>query len=274
MERLIFRKVGACRPPLLFGSHRLSIVGAGCYFHFFAALHRGLLQTGLVVVSHSSTIGAHHCPAIRLRNSRGSNPSDGERVNLTNLDLVAQWAGIDGARDDATTVRGSLFALMGINGAEPPRMVAVLPSDDVQTTINWRILQTGGAAAIAPTLAQLGQVGVFLRTCRFLCGPLPEQIQAAIPPAAAPVMGPTPRKVKMNQVINQLDDEEVENLDAPSMLPTEPTCSGLVGSRQMTRSYPMTSSPHWLPCTRAAVRLMWICPPGARSSIASSGKSS
>lgn len=143
-------------------------------------------------------------------------PSDADRANLTNLDLVAQWSGIDGTRDDATTVRGSLFALIGVHGAEPPRVVAVLPTDDVQATINtWRIPQPAGAPAIAPTLAQLGQVGIFFRTCRYLCGRLPEQIQAAIPmAAAAPAAGPSPRKVKMNNVINQLDDEEVENMDA------------------------------------------------------------
>lgn len=138
-------------------------------------------------------------------------PSDTDRANLTNLDLVAQWAGIDGQRADPNTVRGSLFQLLGVHGAEPPRMIAVLPPPDVNATITqWRIPQAGGAPPVAPALAQLGQAGVFFRTCRFLCGQLPEQQVLAAPAPAAPTPAGTTRRVKMSNVINQVDDEEVE----------------------------------------------------------------
>ena len=138
-------------------------------------------------------------------------------AGLTNIVLVAQWSGMEGLRNDPDTIRGSLFRLFGLHGAEPPRVLAILPHDAVQTLLQtWRIPAAAPAAAQPPTMAQLGQAGILFRTCRFLCGTLPDQLAARNPPQA-PQIPPAPpgaRKVKMSQVINQVDDEEVDFLDA------------------------------------------------------------
>ena len=43
-----------------------------------------------------------------------------------NLDLVAQWASLDGTRDDVHTARGSLLQLLGFHGAEHPRFIGIM----------------------------------------------------------------------------------------------------------------------------------------------------
>ena len=41
-------------------------------------------------------------------------PDEATKLTLVNIDLVAQWAGIEGDRQDNTTVRGSLFLTAGM----------------------------------------------------------------------------------------------------------------------------------------------------------------
>lgn len=106
------------------------------------------------------------------------------RATLTSVDLLAQWEGIDGARDD---VSDSLARLFGPHGAEPPRMLAVLSEADATTVLNqWRVPQALHAAPAPPTMAQLGQARLLFRTCKQVCDMLPEQIAAAAP-ASAPL---------------------------------------------------------------------------------------
>ena len=91
---------------------------------------------------------------------------------------------------------------------------AFLPIGDVDAAIRrWQVPDAGGAAT-APTLTQLGQAGIFARTCRVVCG----VSATATPPAGVMPAAPTAttsnaRKVKMSHVINQADEEEVDILD-------------------------------------------------------------
>ena len=142
-------------------------------------------------------------------------PDETTRATLTNLDLVAQWAGIEGDRQDNTTVRGSLFSLLGLHGAEPPRTLALISDSDFQAVIQtWTVPRPPPAAAIPPTMAQLGQAGVFHRTCRYLCGTLPSQLAPVTATPSPPAAGSSTRKVKMSHVINQVDEEEVDSMSA------------------------------------------------------------
>lgn len=140
-------------------------------------------------------------------------PDDATARGLTTIDSVAQWSGLDGARDDAQTPRGALFALLGLVGTEPPRILGVLPAADLDASIRqWRVPQAAPNPPAAPTIAQLGQAGVFARTCRYLCGLLPHQMTPAPMPAAPAATGTGAKKIKMATVINQTDDNEVEQL--------------------------------------------------------------
>ena len=114
-------------------------------------------------------------------------PDEATAATFTNIDLIAQWAGIGGARDNPQTPRGSLFRLLGLHGAEPPRIVAVLPPADIETVLStWMIpAETPPHTPAPPTIAQQGQVGIFLRTCRWKCCILPPQLTPQAPPVSA-----------------------------------------------------------------------------------------
>ena len=131
-----------------------------------------------------------------------------------NLDLVAQWASLDGTRDDVHTARGSLFQLLGFHGAERPRFIGIMAS---LSLAQWTItpVHTPGAPApppVAPNFAQRSQAGVFARTCRVLTG---TQVSTAVQPPPVPPAPSTSgtKKITMSQVINQADDDEIEPMD-------------------------------------------------------------
>ena len=159
--------------------------------------------------------------SLQVRPSPSMDPEPERLRTLTNIDLVAQWAELDGARDDETSPRGALFRLLGFHGAEHPRFVGIRPEADFQALLGaWRIPVPPTAAEpnprpVAPTFAQLGQAGIFARTCRVIVGTEPSNRPApAMPPPvpAAPTVA-AGRKIKMAQAINQTDEDEVEPMD-------------------------------------------------------------
>ncbi|CAK9014935.1 unnamed protein product [Durusdinium trenchii] len=139
---------------------------------------------------------------------------------LTNLDSIAHWAGLSGAKDDVRSPRGSLFDLLGVDGSEPPRILALFPATDVSAVLaRWQIPDPHPATtSSAPTVAQAGQARLFVRTCRFVCGVETSAASAKAAPTAPPTPAPAAgRRIKMAQVINQRDDQEIEPLDAPAI---------------------------------------------------------
>eukprot|EP00435_Cladocopium_sp_Y103_P032345 s490_g8.t1 len=146
-------------------------------------------------------------------------PDPTTAAGLINLDLVAQWAELEGTRDNVNTPRGSLFRLMGFHGAEHPRFLGIRSAADVDALLaTWTITPAAAAGAprppaSPPTFAQLGQAGIFARTCRVLSG---TEASNVVPPPPVP---PAPsssanRKIKMAQVINQTDEDEIEPMSA------------------------------------------------------------
>lgn len=92
-------------------------------------------------------------------------PDKTARLTLQNVDLVARWSGIDGARADQTIPQSVLFSLLGLFRAE--RVIGILLEADFSVVLaNW---------------------------------------QAQPAPAA------------LSHVINQVDDEEVDHLDAAAV---------------------------------------------------------
>lgn len=144
-------------------------------------------------------------------------PDPAVAVTLVTLDLVAQWAGLEGPPNDATTTRGSLFRHLGFLGTEHPRHMGIQTAADYQAMLaGWRITPAAtttepNPAPVAPTFSQLGQAGLFGRTCRVLSGTEASTVVAPPPVPPAPSTSAT-RKIKMAQVINQTDDDEVEPL--------------------------------------------------------------
>ena len=163
-----------------------------------------------VVLQHlSPTLRSSCLPALEFVSM---DPDEATRATLTTVTHVAAWAGLAGIEADRATPRGSLFQLLGLDGTEYPRSIAILPKDDMTAAIQRWQLQNAAGAAVAPTMTQLGQAGIFARTCRCVSG-IPES-SAASTSVPVPVTAPTvatsnTRKVKMSQVINQTDEDEV-----------------------------------------------------------------
>ena len=144
-------------------------------------------------------------------------PPEDQWNSLNTLTKVADWAGFPGEAGDKATPRGSFFHLLGADGSEAPRVIAMLAVPEFDKLLTqWRISMAGGGApvTVAPTAVQLGQGALFGRTCRVVTGMLKSPPQAPIPSVPAPSStNCDKRKVKLSSVINQIDDFEIEILD-------------------------------------------------------------
>ena len=145
-------------------------------------------------------------------------PPEDQWNSLNTLIKVAEWANLPGEAGDKATPRGSLFHLLGADGSEAPRVIAMLSVPDFDKLLSqWRISMSGGGApaTVAPTAIQLGQGALFGRTCRAVTGMLkpPPQAPVLSTPALDLTNSSDKRRVKLSSVINQIDDFEIDILD-------------------------------------------------------------
>lgn len=90
-------------------------------------------------------------------------PNDDELNAMSDVNAAASWADLTGT--DTASPRASFFTLMGLEGDEPPRVVAAISDDDFATVVSkWMV------GSDAPTPTQLGQVGLFRRACQLMSG--------------------------------------------------------------------------------------------------------
>ena len=57
-------------------------------------------------------------------------PATDEQAGFRTINDIADWTGIQGATGTLTTPRGALYSALGVTGAEHPRIVGNLRSDD------------------------------------------------------------------------------------------------------------------------------------------------
>jgi len=160
-------------------------------------------------------------------------PTEAELVNLTTMDLVADWCQLEGDAGDPLTARGSLFIMVGTTGAKHPRILGMIEKASfVAATAPWQVIITpavkGGAAAVTrgPTLLETGAAVLLGKICRLTAG---EEVlvvskakavqdaadqalalakaTSAPPKAAADVF-------KLDLVVNQGIEKELQIMDA------------------------------------------------------------
>ena len=152
-------------------------------------------------------------------------PNPEEVQTFTDVGSVADWVGIPGPQ--ASSVRASLFALFGLQGATHFRVLAAIPKEDFDRQLSeWRVLSasTEGGQSGAPSLAQLAQAGLWGRAAR-IAGGTQRRIQEVNENAdlllrqsgvsSAPDASVSPqsvRKVKLTHVIDQSSDVEADTL--------------------------------------------------------------
>ena len=67
-------------------------------------------------------------------------PTDAELQGFRNVGNVATWCGLGGMPTDRSTPRGSLFALLGLDGSEHPRVVGISTEAKYTVVLNgWRL---------------------------------------------------------------------------------------------------------------------------------------
>ena len=155
-------------------------------------------------------------------------------ISQSSLDAIktigdaAAVAQLDGADNDRTTVLGALLHLIGATAATTISALGVIRETDYSAAIQAWTIQVPGASDTdpptqrAPTLIELGKAQYLARIARLKLG-LEAVTSTAAPPVAhaAPLPGTssvTARKVKMNQILSQLDETEVDIVDGSEQI--------------------------------------------------------
>lgn len=142
-------------------------------------------------------------------------PIEEELASLRDCAGAAKWAGLPGDPGQPDTAAGSLV----IEGATPLRIVANIPSGDLQAVIRER--KPGGTD---PAPALVSQAGLFGRACRVCCGLAgdadgPPASQPQPLPVATAATATAPRKVKASTAADQACDDEYDIM-SPERLQT------------------------------------------------------
>ena len=81
-------------------------------------------------------------------------PTPEEQTSFTHIDAICAWLVLAGPAKDAH------YALLGLTGAEHPRVLAALPQSDYQNIITrWEIAVPESDATRRPTPAEIGKGG-------------------------------------------------------------------------------------------------------------------
>ena len=165
-------------------------------------------------------------------------PTESERQQLTTMGKVFQWAGLQEAQmADPKYPSSSLAALLGVQSSLLPRVIGILPEDDYKAVVSkWKVsvLSQDGSdtgQGRAPTVAELGMAHLVGRACRVIAGngttveelraqalAAQTQLQQQVQQQSVQAASGTPRKVKLNAVLSQVDESEILVADEKQMI--------------------------------------------------------
>lgn len=150
-------------------------------------------------------------------------PTESERQQLTTMGKVFQWAGLQ--------------ALLGVQPPLLPRVIGIMPEDDYKAVVSkWKVplLSQDGSdtgQGRAPTVAELGMAHLVGRACRVIAGngttveelraqalAAQTQLQLQVQQQALQTTTASPRKVKLNAVLSQVDESEILVADEKQMI--------------------------------------------------------
>ena len=134
---------------------------------------------------------------------------------------AAAVAKLEGAQGDKTTVLGSLLTLLGATLETPIGAIGMIPVDDFdRSRVAWTIevpavaVGTTPATTRQPTLVESGKASYLARIARARLGLDATTASSAFAPSAVPipVSSTGVRRIKMNQILSQLDETEVADV--------------------------------------------------------------
>ena len=156
-----------------------------------------------------------------------SDPTDVELLAFNTINDVADWAGVPGNNTDETSARKALFELLGAEPTLLPRIIGIVDEPTYVAALStWQVSSVNVGLAVRSSGLLLG------KACRIHAGT--QSTIAAVTAAAAASAAHTAaastlalahsaptvasRKIRLNQVINQIDDTEVTIMDDVSVL--------------------------------------------------------
>ena len=167
--------------------------------------------------------------------------SDAELQALNTVVEAADKAGMLGTLGDNKTPRGSFFSIIGADATTRLNSLGVISIDDYKATVQrWQVKEvpTGGGEPVdrPPTLMETSQALYIGRLARMKLGI--EGKAASSSPALPSLPTPTAtsstsaRKIKMNQILSQLDESEVEIVSSAVQLTCFARYETLYGKNQ------------------------------------------
>ena len=150
-------------------------------------------------------------------------PSESELASIATLGDAANRVGLSGTDDDLLTPRGSFFIQLGVNSSTNVAILATFTQAEFNALVtSWSIataMDTNGAvtAQRAPTIAEVGMGRLTGRICRRCIGTEP-QVSPTASPSPKATSSATSRKIKLNQVVSQVDETEIEPLSEADLL--------------------------------------------------------
>ena len=144
-------------------------------------------------------------------------PSAEEIQRFSTVADVAAHAQLEGDVNDRTTALGSLFDCLGLKRETLPAIIGVISETDFNTALGqWQIATavTEGTvtARRGPNVAEQGKARFFARICRLKLGADHSSGSTPTPSQGGTLPSTAARKVKLSQVLSQLDDTEVDLL--------------------------------------------------------------
>ena len=149
-------------------------------------------------------------------------PTDEQIDGFNTVLSIAQWVELPGDPGEANSAMARLFALLGTNGTQHPRVLGCMPETDYTALLEeW----TYGEPDAPPTPVCKVQAGLIGRVARIKCGidktqkALREEKEvadraSAAAAASASVTGASStsktRKVKLSTIVSQSNEDEVE----------------------------------------------------------------
>jgi hypothetical protein len=168
--------------------------------------------------------------------------TEDELSAIKTIDDAATKAGLTGDPNDKGTPRGSLFALIGADTTTTITSLALISVDDFAATVRgWRISEVpvAGQPPVErpPTLMENGQALYVARIARLKLGieGKPPATGTALPALPSPSASATTRKIKMSQILSQLDETEIELVSSVEQLKYFARYETLFGKGQRPR---------------------------------------
>ena len=151
-------------------------------------------------------------------------PSGPALLALNSLNDVAEYVGLQGIEGDLRTPKGALFLQLGAQADTSPALLATFTETEFNDLISfWKIATSVDASGVVteerrPNAIETGAARFFGRICRLRLGV--QSAGHATPAGSVPPSGSTvaSRKLKLSQIISQVDETEIEPLSESDVL--------------------------------------------------------